>query len=112
MQTNTTAASVSWSAEPFTLLSPSYGKQWVDVRNGRNAILKVLARTHLDLMEATSHRLELLVDGTVVGAQRLDGRWRTLTFALPMLEPGTHQFELLSIRRPLGRNAPRGRQRK
>ena len=94
-------AIASWGRERFTLLSPIYGKQWVQVGNGRTAILKVLARTHLDPVETTSHRLELLIDGTVVDVQRLDTRWRTLAFALPMLEPGQHQFELLAVRRAL-----------
>lgn len=83
----------------FTLLSPTYGKQMVDVNDGRSTILKVLARRHFDLTKLASQRLELLVDGAVVGAQPLGSGWRMLAFALPALTPGQHEFEL----RPLDR---------
>ncbi len=79
----------------YTLLAPTLGKQWVEVRDGRSAVLKLIARTHLDSVAMAANRLELLIDGTPVGVQPLQADWRTLAFALPTLEPGTHQFELL-----------------
>ncbi|HXJ37125.1 MAG TPA: phosphatase PAP2 family protein [Candidatus Eisenbacteria bacterium] len=82
-------------ATEYTLLAPTLGKQWVEVRNGRSAVLKLVARTHLDGVAMAANRLELLIDGTPVGVQPLRADWRTLAFALPTLEPGTHQFELL-----------------
>ncbi|MGH7893371.1 MAG: hypothetical protein ACREQL_01820, partial [Candidatus Binatia bacterium] len=93
--------STGWTGDQFTLLAPIYGKQWVDVRNGRGTILKLRARTHFGLTAAASRRLELLVDGTVIGSQPLETRWRTLAFALPALAPGPHEFELLTLERPL-----------
>jgi hypothetical protein len=83
----------------FTLLTPKYGKQRVDVLDGRSTILKLLARPHFDMTKLASHRLELLVDGAVVGTQPLGSGWRMLAFALPTLTPGTHELELRPHRR-------------
>ena len=69
----------------------------VDFSGGRSTILRLLARTHLDVEDASEPRLALLIDGTVVGSQPLDTHWRTLAFALPVLEPGPHVVELLPL---------------
>jgi membrane-associated phospholipid phosphatase len=79
----------------LTLLSPTYGKQWVNVGDGRRPIVKLLARRRRALTDV-SHRVTLLVDGTVVGSEQLESRWRSLVFALPVLEPGPHEIELLT----------------
>jgi hypothetical protein len=81
----------------FTLLAPIYGKQQAEVHDGRSAVLKLLARPHFDLADISSRRLELLVDGTVVGTQPLGTGWRMLAFALSTLAPGTHEFGLRSL---------------
>ena len=95
------SASSGWGGQRLTLLAPTYGKQWIDVSGGQRTILKLLARTHLDVAEVSARRLQLLVDGTVVGSQPLDTRWRTFAFALPALEPGVHEVELLALPRTL-----------
>lgn len=83
--------------EQFTRLPATYGKHVVEVRNGRSPILKLLARRgRLDGVAAISHHLTLLVDGMVVGVQPLASSWRALAFALPELEPGRHELELLA----------------
>jgi len=78
----------------FTLLAPKYGKQRVDVLDGRSTILKLLARPQFDVSRLASRGLELLVDGAVVGTQPLGSGWRMLAFALPTLTPGPHELEL------------------
>jgi membrane-associated phospholipid phosphatase len=78
----------------FTLLSPTYAKQRVDVHDGHSPILKLLARPHFDVAGIASQELQLLVDGAVVGTQPLGSGWQMLAFALPTLTPGPHDFEL------------------
>ncbi len=85
------------SARPlnrFTLLAPTYGKQRVDVHDGRSPILKLLARPDVAISSIAEQELELLVDGAVVGTQSLGSGWQVLAFALPALTPGAHEFEL------------------
>lgn len=78
----------------FTLLSPTYARQRVDVHDGHSPILKLLARPHFDVAGIASQELQLLVDGAVVGTQPLGSGWQMLAFALPTLTPGPHEFEL------------------
>ena len=94
MEIDFAGAPSSRSSGRFTLLSPTYARQRVDVRDGHSPILKLLARPHFDVASIASQELQLLVDGAVVGTQPLGSGWQMLAFALPTLPPGPHEFEL------------------
>lgn len=66
----------------------------VRIDDDRPQVLKLVALPLGSLREATCPWVDAIVDGTPVGRRRVSARWRTYAFALPSLDPGSHEVQL------------------